>query len=500
MGALINVWLCRLKDVVHNADNLLIEDLRSKGEKFTCSTTLMDEECLAINSCRRPYIFDLQGGSLNSLLAESTWSVSTLTIVGALEFEIDLLSPHCAITHSMSGTPLSSHKHHLPPLKYVFMSDWWLAKPCLPLQGLAVGGIAYGQRERMFLSTVIAKRHEANVLETEDGVTLHFSSFINSSRSFQNGFPREVCEDFLLGFPDDWQKYTAHSFRAKCVDGDTGFCELNASLHKRAIDPIPFSIRDNRSAERHDFSLSNDGILEAKTNICNEPENSIVNVLKQSVSKNSVECSNIKKTVEGERKDNIVSLKSSQSPVDTMDDGENGVLVAAPISQVGNPNNDQSLTGVFDRSPCKVHSGKSMVGSPVSTTKIRVTQSSGDCKEEHSPATATLTTTQPQASPSSQPRDRISFSHSSPPPAGLPAAFSASSSAHHFLRVNVAASSSPPPAVSVSHRRRPLLRDCSFTSPILLPPPTAPLAAATQHLHAAELLSPPPSTSPIASN
>ncbi|XLS85150.1 hypothetical protein HN51_035316 [Arachis hypogaea] len=337
----------------------------------------------AINSCRRPYIFNLQGGSLNSLLAESTWSVSTPTIVGALEFEIDLLSPHCAITHLMSGTPLSSHKHHLPPLKYVFMSDWWLAKPCLPLQGLAVGGIAYGQRERMFLSTVIAKRHEANVLETEDGVTLHLSSFINSSRSFQNGFPREVCEDFLLGFPDDWQKYTAHSFRAKCVDGHTGFCEPNASLHKRAIDPIPFSIRDHRSAERYDFSSSNDGILKAKTNICNEPENSIVNVLKQSVSKNSVECSNSKKTVEGERNDNIVSLKSSQSLVDTMDDGENGVLVAAPISQVVNPNNDQSLTGVFDWNPCKVHSGKSMVGSPVSTAKIRVTQSSGDCKEEH---------------------------------------------------------------------------------------------------------------------
>ncbi|KAL1325233.1 hypothetical protein AAHE18_13G146800 [Arachis hypogaea] len=233
------------------------------------------------------------------------------------------------------------------------MSDWWLAKPCLPLQGLAVGGIAYGQRERMFLSTVIAKRHEANVLETEDGVTLHLSSFINSSRSFQNGFPREVCEDFLLGFPDDWQKYTAHSFRAKCVDGHTGFCEPNASLHKRAIDPIPFSIRDHRSAERYDFSSSNDGILKAKTNICNEPENSIVNVLKQS------------------------------SLVDTMDDGENGVLVAAPISQVVNPNNDQSLTGVFDWNPCKVHSGKSMVGSPVSTAKIRVTQSSGDCKEEH---------------------------------------------------------------------------------------------------------------------
>ncbi|KAL1299800.1 hypothetical protein AAHE18_18G133800 [Arachis hypogaea] len=194
----------------------------------------------------------------------------------------------------MSATPLSSHERHLSPLKYeckiitplfssaqVFLSDWWLAKPCLPLQGLAVGGIAYGLRERMFLSTVIAKRHEANVLETEDGVTLHLNSFINSSRSSQNGFPRKVCKDFLLGFPDDWQKYTAHSFGAKC------------------------------------------------------------------------------------------------------DDCENGVLVAAPVSQVGNPNNNRSLTGVFDRNPCKVHSEKSMVGSPVSTTKIRATQSLGDCKEEH---------------------------------------------------------------------------------------------------------------------
>ncbi|XP_052107776.1 protein EMBRYO DEFECTIVE 1674 [Arachis duranensis] len=283
----------------------------------------------------------------------------------------------------MSTAPLFSHERHLSPLKYVFLSDWWLAKPCLPLQGLAVGGIAYGLRERMLLSTVIAKRHEANVLETEDGVTLHLSSLINSSRSSQNGFPRKVCEDFLLGFPDDWQKYTAHSFGAKCVNGDTGFHEPNACSRKRAVDAIPFSIHDNRSAERHDFSSSNDGILKAKTNICNEPENSIGNVLKQSVSKNSVECSNSKKTVEGEREDNSVSLKSSQSLVDTRDDCENGVLVAAPVSQVGNPNSDRSLTGVFDRIPCKVHSGKSMVGSPVSTTKIRATQSLGDCKEEY---------------------------------------------------------------------------------------------------------------------
>nr|XP_025669529.1 protein EMBRYO DEFECTIVE 1674 [Arachis hypogaea] len=153
----------------------------------------------------------------------------------------------------MSATPLSSHERHLSPLKYVFLSDWWLAKPCLPLQGLAVGGIAYGLRERMFLSTVIAKRHEANVLETEDGVTLHLNSFINSSRSSQNGFPRKVCKDFLLGFPDDWQKYTAHSFGAKCVNGDTGFHEPNACSRKRAIDAIPFSIHDRKSLGGQQF-------------------------------------------------------------------------------------------------------------------------------------------------------------------------------------------------------------------------------------------------------
>ncbi|XLT32144.1 hypothetical protein HN873_063436, partial [Arachis hypogaea] len=51
-------------------------------------------------------------GSLNTLPAKST------PHVGALESEIDLLSPHCAITHSMSATPLSSHERHLSPLKY----------------------------------------------------------------------------------------------------------------------------------------------------------------------------------------------------------------------------------------------------------------------------------------------------------------------------------------------------------------------------------------------
>lgn len=50
----------------------------------------------------------------------------------------------------------------------------------------------------MFLSTVIAKRHEANVVETEDGITIIFRGFINTSRASQNGFPSEVVSPFFL--------------------------------------------------------------------------------------------------------------------------------------------------------------------------------------------------------------------------------------------------------------------------------------------------------------
>lgn len=44
----------------------------------------------------------------------------------------------------------------------------------------------------MFLSTVIAKRHEANVVESEDGIVIIFRGFINASRTSQNGFSSEV--------------------------------------------------------------------------------------------------------------------------------------------------------------------------------------------------------------------------------------------------------------------------------------------------------------------
>ncbi|CAJ1979229.1 unnamed protein product [Sphenostylis stenocarpa] len=67
-------------------------------------------------------------------------------------------------------------------------------------------------RESLFLSTVVTKREEANVLHTQDGITIVFRGFMNTSRSSQNGVPLEVCQHFLVGFPHDWNKYAPHSY------------------------------------------------------------------------------------------------------------------------------------------------------------------------------------------------------------------------------------------------------------------------------------------------
>ena len=64
------------------------------------------------------------------------------------------------------------------------------------------------------------------------------------------------------------------------------------------------------------------------------------------------------------------------------DNGENGVSDVAVVSQAGNPKKGQSLRGVYDPNPCTGLSGKSMVGSPISTEKTRKGQLSSDCKEK----------------------------------------------------------------------------------------------------------------------
>ncbi|XP_014493575.1 protein EMBRYO DEFECTIVE 1674 [Vigna radiata var. radiata] len=96
----------------------------------------------------------------------------------------------------------------VPPKAIVFLNQWWLVKQ---RNGLAVGGVASvgRDRERVFMSTVIAEREEANVVHTQDDTTIVFRGFVDTSRSSQSGVPLEVSQHFLVGFPYNWSTYSS---------------------------------------------------------------------------------------------------------------------------------------------------------------------------------------------------------------------------------------------------------------------------------------------------
>lgn len=59
---------------------------------------------------------------------------------------------------------------------------------------------------RHFRSTSIIKRHDAVTLETEDGMIITITNGINIFKSLESGFPHEVCNCFLFGFPCYWEE------------------------------------------------------------------------------------------------------------------------------------------------------------------------------------------------------------------------------------------------------------------------------------------------------
>lgn len=215
---------------------------------------------------------------------------------------------------------------------------------------MAVGGVASvgRDRERVFLSTVIAEREEANVLHTQDGITILFRGLINASRSSLNGVPSQICQHFLVGFPHDWKKYSPHSFGDQDIDGVT------ASAHSSA------------SSNRMDSIFSNNCLLPNK--ICNGLGVSFEN------DSDNTECSTVMNTVECES-NNSTSLNSSHLQVDMFNGGK-GISLE---SQAGKPTTAQSFMATYDSNVC---SGKSMVKPPTSTKQMTRDQFSGDHKEK----------------------------------------------------------------------------------------------------------------------
>ncbi|XP_020240068.1 uncharacterized protein LOC109818929 [Cajanus cajan] len=227
----------------------------------------------------------------------------------------------------MAGGNGNSNTIPVAPKSLIFLQEWWLVKQ---RKGLAVGGVASVKRDResLFLSTLIAEREEANVLHTQDGITLIFRGCINTSRSSQNGVPAEVCQHFLVGFPHDWKKYSVH------MDEVYAFGDSSACSKKRDGDALPFSTRDDDFTERHNsISFGNDSNQSEST----DNHNTAV----------------------------------FQLQVD-MCNGEKGISHIAVESQAEHSKNGQSLMGMYDSNTC--------IG-PSGTKKMKRGRFSGERKE-----------------------------------------------------------------------------------------------------------------------
>ncbi|KAL6986639.1 hypothetical protein U1Q18_049593 [Sarracenia purpurea var. burkii] len=111
----------------------------------------------------------------------------------------------------------------LPPFSEVCLQNWWLIKVEMDSEGrrLGVGGFASSERQvmRAFCSAAIAKRHDTVTLETADGITITIVGLINRFLTVENGFPSEVCNHFLFGFPFDWEEYAGKCCGEESVNG-----------------------------------------------------------------------------------------------------------------------------------------------------------------------------------------------------------------------------------------------------------------------------------------
>ncbi|KAG2720912.1 hypothetical protein I3760_02G056300 [Carya illinoinensis] len=168
-------------------------------------------------------------------------SISATTLIPKVSPNSEQKNPN-TITRTPT-TILSS-----PLFKSVLLHDWWLVRAPHG-KGLAVGGVASLERVgvRIFCSAAISHRHDATTLDTMDGIKITISGFINRSRTHQNGFPSEVCNRFLLGFPYNWEEYAVGCSSEDSTDRGVSTrvsTSDDSSLRFRRDGTFPFSLVD----------------------------------------------------------------------------------------------------------------------------------------------------------------------------------------------------------------------------------------------------------------
>ncbi|KAL7248312.1 hypothetical protein ACSBR2_003095 [Camellia fascicularis] len=116
--------------------------------------------------------------------------------------------------HSINDTPTNDSSNPTSSSyfqKTVCLHDWWLIMAENDFQGkrLAVAGLTSREQQavRVFSSAPILKRYDVFTLETVDGIFVLIKGFINKDRTKENGFPSEVFNHFVFGFPPHWEEY-----------------------------------------------------------------------------------------------------------------------------------------------------------------------------------------------------------------------------------------------------------------------------------------------------
>ncbi|KMT13172.1 hypothetical protein BVRB_4g085780 [Beta vulgaris subsp. vulgaris] len=146
----------------------------------------------------------------------------------------------------------------------ICLEEWWLSK-LEGGKGLAVSGRSVELRKldnahrkvhsapakrryasREFHSREIMKRHGCTTLETSDGFIVSLCGFINKSRTQQNGFSPEVCRDFMIGFPYNWDDYAA----------SVGEESSRVNLEEFSESFLPAALDVYNGAQLHDLVLS----------------------------------------------------------------------------------------------------------------------------------------------------------------------------------------------------------------------------------------------------
>ncbi|KAL3645542.1 hypothetical protein CASFOL_010722 [Castilleja foliolosa] len=244
--------------------------------------------------------------------------------------------------YNHSGNILNSHFNQT-----VYLSDWWLVKTEDDSQGrrLAVAGFASrgSHAMRVFSSAPILKRHNDFNIETTDGICIVFEGFINKARTEENGFPSNVDEHFVFGFPPYWEEYVKYLMDKKSSSEDTHLKSLSSPRSEIEhgqphVDNCAEDLESQQKSKKTESSVASSP--EKINSVNSEPENDFIisgiapgGLEKESYSRNP--------TVEG---DHYVSAVTNEFANDSHVDVSRGFLLSCELHNKST--NDLSKVGL----------------------------------------------------------------------------------------------------------------------------------------------------------